>query len=49
MGRSAHSRRARLGRPAPAVEFWPGARWVYGSATQAEQYLDIHPLTATAF
>jgi hypothetical protein len=34
-GRSAHTCRARRGRPAPAVEFQPDSPWVYRSATEA--------------
>jgi hypothetical protein len=33
MGRSAHTRRGRWGRQAPAVMLRPGARWVYCFAT----------------
>jgi hypothetical protein len=48
MGRSAHTRRARLGRPAPAGQALAGARWLYCFASQLDgaQDLGIYPLSA---
>jgi hypothetical protein len=54
MGRSAHTRRARWGRPAPAVRVRPGPRWVYCPATPRKanamslMRLIRHPLAVLA-
>jgi len=40
-GRSAHTRPARRGQPAPAAEIGPGPRWVYCSATQAQPRKEV--------